>query len=351
MPGASTPTDALHRKYKLNRQAVFKAEDDGSIAGELGVTSFSLSLDFYRLLLEFATPASIQEVHARAAAGLGIEEFARLFEDIVSNGLLKPIDGPVEATMRLPSLADVISPAFLAKLKDPGELGEGFRAGRFCYVRNAFDPSFARKVLAELEAIPQWTTFTGKGHFYGERCHRLHEDVVLPTATMFRGILDHEDTKKLLTDFSGLDCSGPIDAFRPSLWLPGDFLTSHRDFPGAVSVAMVWHLTPTWDPAWGGHFYWEASRNSFAPQFNDVCMFVVNEDSYHSVTPVDEMAGARRYTFAGWFGPEAKAGFKSGYANDQHSYDNQYTIRQEVHGWYSGPALKAYGDEVFLSSR
>ena len=135
--------------------------------------------------------------------------------------------------------------------------------------------------------------------------HNLYEydqrsDVMHETYELFR----HEDSKELMEDLSGRDCSGDYVEGAPSRYFPGDFSLPHTDHMGERSVAFVWHLTKVWRSEWGGALYWCAElqdRAYFDASFNTLHLFSVTARTQHFVTAVNPEAPGKRLAFNGWY--------------------------------------------------
>jgi hypothetical protein len=320
---------ADERFYKLSRRANFRVLGD-EVRGQLFGAVFTLPLDFYRLLLEFAAPATIREVHQRVETGMDLAALKRLLELPINRGILLP-EGPQG---RL-SILEVLNPSFVSKLREGPELKQHFEAGQACFLRDALEVSFAQRVLRELEEL---RSFSVHENSYGKD-HLLPQEGMWPASIAeLRDILDHPDSKRAISEATGQNCYGPMQ-MNPALYLPGDSSGPHSDWADERTVAFVWYLAHDWDSDWGGSFYWAKSANFVVPQFNTLALFVVSHDSNHLVTTLTPFARGRRWTVAGWWTAATQAVF------------NDWMRPSKLIGWHSGPRLTEVAPDVFFTSR
>lgn len=88
-------------------------------------------------------------------------------------------------------------------------------------------------------------------------------------------------------------------------YLPGHWLTRHRDDPAGETrrLAYVLSVTERWHPDWGGllQFFQDdgTPKDAWVPGFGTLSLFRVSE--IHSVTYVAPWAQVPRYSITGWF--------------------------------------------------
>lgn len=108
---------------------------------------------------------------------------------------------------------------------------------------------------------------------------------------------------QLLRDISGepniVYCDAQVTRYRP-----GHFLTSHDDAVAGKGrvLALVFHLSPSWQPDWGGLLLFHQPdgvvKAGFSPQCNTLNLFQV--PALHAVTMVAPFAQAPRIAITGW---------------------------------------------------
>ncbi len=108
---------------------------------------------------------------------------------------------------------------------------------------------------------------------------------------------------QLLRDISGdpgiVYCDAQVTRYRP-----GHFLTSHDDAVAGKGrvLALVFHLSPYWQPDWGGLLLFHQPdgvvKTGFSPQSNTLNLFQV--PALHAVTMVAPFAQAERIAITGW---------------------------------------------------
>lgn len=115
--------------------------------------------------------------------------------------------------------------------------------------------------------------------------------------------LNSADFLQLLRDISGdpgiVYCDAQVTRYRP-----GHFLTSHDDAVAGKGrvLALVFHLSPYWQPDWGGLLLFHQPdgvvKAGFSPQCNTLNLFQV--PAQHAVTMVAPFAQAQRIAITGW---------------------------------------------------
>jgi hypothetical protein len=199
-------------------------------------------------------------------------------------------------------LKSLLHPATFADRALLAQVGRALAEGRAVVIPNAFDEAFAERTGASLEETTRWQPHEKlTSPFFHFRHHNLYDEAHF-TAEMreCRRAFDATETKRLLTQVSGIDCSGPL-SISASLYLPGDYSLPHTDAMAWRSLAYVWYLTKDWHPDWGGHFVWCPTGAIVNPTFNSLALFPVNETSLHFVAPIAPHARGRRMAVNGWW--------------------------------------------------
>ena len=210
-------------------------------------------------------------------------------------------------TTALRSLRNYLNPAFTEDPRLLEQLAHRVREGRLIIMYDAFRPAFAERVHSSLDTCTTWELHADYSQpFFHYRHHNLYDERRFPADLEWcDGILQSPETKKFVEFLSGRDCSGR-GQFSASWYRPGDYSLPHTDLVGTGTdecrqVAMVWHLTKTWQADWGGHFYWCPTLRYVPPSFNTVLLFTVSRHSAHFVTTVSPHAEGKRLAVSGWW--------------------------------------------------
>jgi Rps23 Pro-64 3,4-dihydroxylase Tpa1-like proline 4-hydroxylase len=232
---------------------------------------------------------------------LTFDQFRAVFERFVKIGVLSPIPDEDALAKRLRAVwrRDVF--------EDPKSLRyakQALRSGRLVVVQNAFAPSYAEEIHAELVASCAWHPFEDvrKSRDFHFRHHNIYGEMGAfpPVLAECRRLFDSARMKGLMGDLTGANTNGEA-TLAASHYMPGDYSLPHNDATGNRTVAYVWHLTKEWERSWGGHFYWCRTGSYFAPSFNTLLIFKVHKHSDHFVCPVSPYATGKRLTVNGWW--------------------------------------------------
>lgn len=140
----------------------------------------------------------------------------------------------------------------------------------------------------------------GQGYFY--RRYKPAEN-----CKIYRCVTDWLNSELMLGFVKSV--TGQKDLHRASVqftrYLPGDFLTRHRDMVDAEKrrFAFVLNLAPHWHPDWGGllQFYTDQGTpaGAWTPEYNSFGIFDVVH--IHSVSSIAAFAPSPRVTLSGWY--------------------------------------------------
>lgn len=209
-----------------------------------------------------------------------------------------------ERLSRFLSLRLLLDPEVLEPT-NRAQIAQALQAGKLVVIRDALKKEYAEKIHEALWQTEQWAPYeTADGDFHF-RHHNLYvREKFPPDLQHCRALFAAEDTKSLLTELSGRDCSANV-AFGASWYMPFDYSLPHDDRtdgePPLRQVAFLWHLTKDWDPRWGGHLYWGPAQRLLRPSFNTLYLFTIDPYRVHFVAPVAANAGGKRLTVNGWW--------------------------------------------------
>lgn len=202
------------------------------------------------------------------------------------------------------SLETVLQPSVLIG-SSRERIATALAGSRLVVIRDAFQPSFAERVRLALESTDAWAPYEGSSCDFHFKHHNLYDNSAFPEALAeCRVFFGSAETKGLMGELSGRDCSGPL-TFSASWYMPGDFSLPHTDCspgdPPWRQVSFLWHLATDWDRRWGGHLYWGPSQVRLPPSFNTLVLFAVRPEAFHCVLPVASRATGRRLAVSGWW--------------------------------------------------
>ena len=211
-----------------------------------------------------------------------------------------------EAVVAGPSMQQYLNPWFEdnAILRD---IMAALDAGEVAVIHDALRLEIAEEVYREIDEIEddEWDlheAYLDGGFAYKHHNFRDVRKLGTHLQSVFE-FLDADETKTLLGNLSGRDCSGEWVG-SASWYRPGDFSLPHSDRTGQRTVAFVWHLSKDWRSDWGGYFYWTQDRLRRAyrpPSFNTLLIFSVDMVSDHFVTQVSPHAESKRLAVSGWW--------------------------------------------------
>jgi hypothetical protein len=124
------------------------------------------------------------------------------------------------------------------------------------------------------------------------------------TYLRFRSAFQRADVK---TYFERLSMSslGWSDSFGCHAMRAGDFLKAHDDNGKNRKLALVFYLTPGWEPRFGGALVVVSSNGEttrIAAEYNSAVIFDVTAGSKHFIEPiVPEAETKSRMTISGWY--------------------------------------------------
>lgn len=192
----------------------------------------------------------------------------------------------------------ITQPDTLAEIRDK------LRDGKVVVLRDAFIPEFAETMHQDLLQL----NYTLQERYDPDGFHVIQYNVyqfsdftqsMLAAAKMF----ESQDTKNLIQELTGRDCSGVVRT-TASWFAPGGYVLPHSDHRDERTVSFVWHLSKNWLPEWGGALYWNTEVNEHAyvhASFNTLSLFSVTDKTIHMVTPVSPHATEKRLTWNGWY--------------------------------------------------
>jgi 2-oxoglutarate-Fe(II)-dependent oxygenase superfamily protein len=181
---------------------------------------------------------------------------------------------------------------------------EGLRGRKLVVIREAFHSAYAERMHTALDACRAWTPYEGSEGNFHCRHHNLYAKAAYPPElSECEAIFAAPDSRDLMTDLSGRDCS-EMPEFSASWYMPSDYSLPHSDcseeLPGR-QVAFLWHLSKDWKRSWGGHLYWGPTQNLLAPTFNTLILFAIDWPTSHFVAPVSLRASGKRLAVTGWW--------------------------------------------------
>lgn len=289
-----SPPTLVH--YCLAPQHSFQIFGDFRAQAKLAERELSIPLDHLQLLIYFAEPRTIADVHEMLHGSASFQELNALVASFVSRGLL------VETTAARP--APSLFESFDEKYQKPElwrAISDQLTAGRCVALRDAMAPAFAEKMFRCLDACDRWRLNENYNEHFSHRQHNIFEKNLFPDElTECERIFSSAATRAFMERVSRRDCRGEM-TFSASRFLPGDFIMPHHDCDGLRNVAFVWHLAKNWEPKWGGSFYWCSSLANLPASFNTLVLFNVNPRSVHLVTEVSPYAAGKRLAINGWW--------------------------------------------------
>lgn len=124
------------------------------------------------------------------------------------------------------------------------------------------------------------------------------------TYMRFRAFVTEPAFREYCEAMTGL-ALGPSDDFGAHAFHAGDFLLDHDDANRDRRLALVFYLSPGWQPEFGGALRMQdpsGEARLFPATFNSLAVFDTLAGTRHRVETVDERAGdLARCTFGGWF--------------------------------------------------
>lgn len=267
-----------------------------------------------RLLMAFANPRRIADV--APSVDLPEPQLFGFVERLCAAGILTRA---TNADSGDTDIRAMLRPDLLANANTIAELRKELEGGRLVLIPNAFREDFAAEVSAALDTCTDWDAYEWFPHpstdgvavtddpFFHFSHHNLYDSGAYPPAlSRCFELFASKATRELVQSLSGRDCGGHLQ-FSASMYLPGDYSVPHTDAAVPREVAYVWHLSKSWQPEWGGSFFWCPSNTYIAPSYNSLLMFnVVPWGSYHCVTPVSPYARGKRLTVNGWWTSASK---------------------------------------------
>jgi 2OG-Fe(II) oxygenase superfamily len=225
-----------------------------------------------------------------------------------------PAGDPPDARARLEagaavltSLVTYLDPALAGDTPGLGRIARALAGGRLVVMRDAFQPAFARRMFECLDGVPDWPLHEdyGQAHFHYSHHNLYDEGMFPPDLRWCHRVFQSASTRAWIGELSGRGCEGPVQ-FSASWYQPGDHSLPHSDLvrleDGQLrQVAFIWHLTRSWQPEWGGDFFWVPTARQFPPTFNTLYLFNVSRSSMHFVTTVVPGAGEKRLAINGWW--------------------------------------------------
>jgi 2-oxoglutarate-Fe(II)-dependent oxygenase superfamily protein len=213
-------------------------------------------------------------------------------------------DNSIQRLMRALSLRMILDPVVLQP-DNWSRIQGALRELKLVVIRDAIKTTYAERVHASLCQCPHWAPYEGANDDFHFRHHNLYvKGVYPPEISECQAFFSAEDTKSLIGELSGRDCSAET-SFSASWYMPLDYSLPHDDCtsgpPPRRQVAFLWHLTKDWDPRWGGHLYWGPSQQLVAPSFNTLMLFAIYPHSRHFVAPVAPNAVGKRLAISGWW--------------------------------------------------
>ena len=184
------------------------------------------------------------------------------------------------------------------------DIREKLRNGKVVVLRDAFIPEFAETMHQDLLQL----NYTLQERYDPDGFHVKQHNVYLFsdfTQTMLAAdkMFNSQETKQLIHDLTGRDCTGIVRT-TASWFAPGGYVLPHSDHRDERTVSFVWHLSKNWLPEWGGALYWNTEVNEHAfvhASFNTLSLFSVTDKTIHMVTPVSPHATEKRLTWNGWY--------------------------------------------------
>jgi hypothetical protein len=273
-----------------------------------------LSIEHYRVALEFASARAVGEVRAVLGGDVG-DDVDALVDTLTRQRILSA--DPIEASDA--PLQTILNAATFRDVRLLPTIGREIENGRAVVIPQAFEPDLARRVHAALEQSTSWKPYEGHKPFFHFRHHNLYGLSNLPPEVReCARVLGGTPAKLLLSVLTGADCRGPL-SIGASMYLPGDYSLPHNDVTDTRSVAYVWYLTKDWSPEWGGQFVWCPTGAIVNPSFNTLIAFKVSSISLHFVAPVSHRACGRRLSVNGWWTAASKLSGESAGARDRWS--------------------------------
>jgi Rps23 Pro-64 3,4-dihydroxylase Tpa1-like proline 4-hydroxylase len=124
------------------------------------------------------------------------------------------------------------------------------------------------------------------------------------TYLQFRKTLQATGFASLFEQLTGVALAGS-EAFSPHSMERGDFLKVHNDKIGNRQLALVFYLTPGWEPDFGGALVvvdCEGRKTRIEAEYNRLVAFDVNVGTTHFIEEIKGVAqDQRRLTISGWY--------------------------------------------------
>jgi hypothetical protein len=295
--GRTKPSGALH----LSPDIAFRVVDGEAVEAATARAVHRIPLQLYRVILEFATPSTLAEIHSRLRSDVTIAELSDLLQPLIDGEILVSPEDRDDAT-----LTSILNPATFGDPAILSCIGSAVASGRAVVIPNAVRETIAVACYDALERVMAWSPYEVATPFFQYRRHSIHSDVELPVELRrLKRVFESHSTKKRVGELTGCACGGRL-SFTASRYLPGDYAVPHTDADDGRSLAYIWYLSKDWRPEWGGNLVWCPTGATVAPTFNTLVLFKVTRESLHTVTPVSSFAHGQRFSVNGWWHSQAQ---------------------------------------------
>ncbi len=310
------PTSAADQRFVLPVDVQIRVRAQDQVEVRRHRHAALVSPDQLHVLMQFAEPRRIADV--QRPVDVTEDTLTRFVKRLCDAGIL--IEAPSADVVDL-GLRSLLRPDVLGGTSSATELQGHLKAGRLVIIPNAFREDFAGAVYQSLESCTRWDAYEGfpvpsstatprgtPARFFHFKHHNLYDFGAYPPALReCLRVFSTASTREFIGELSGRDCKGRIQ-FSASLYLPGDYSLPHSDAAAPREVAFIWHLTKSWHPEWGGALFWCPTATYVSPSYNSLILFnVVEQHSYHFVTPVSPYAQGKRLTVNGWWTSDGSA--------------------------------------------
>jgi hypothetical protein len=318
-------------RYRISPEATFRVRAR-KVEAKVGQYELSLSRAFYSAVLAFSEPLSIAEAHSGLGGPVTRAQFAAALRPLIEHGLLKPERPP----RRERTLRDLLNPAVWTPTVER-KVKKRLHQGAACVLRDAFLPSFARRLAEALESTDAWRPGEVMAPFFGYKLHLIENPALFPPELAeAERVLGNDGSRRYVEELSGANCRGPI-SLTASLYLPGDYSLPHMDRSADRSLTFLWYLTRRWSSSWGGQLFWCPTGQFFMPTFNTLILFRTSNLAPHLVCPVSPKATGRRLTVNGWWTTDRPLKITEGHRIEARRAD-----------WYYGKELKVISPHAFV---
>jgi Rps23 Pro-64 3,4-dihydroxylase Tpa1-like proline 4-hydroxylase len=120
----------------------------------------------------------------------------------------------------------------------------------------------------------------------------------------FRQVFQRPEFKAFFEAICGTPL-GSSDDFGAHFMRVGDFLKPHSDDNRNRRLALVFYLSPDWQPSFGGELQVvekDGTVHTIQPEYNSMVAFDVLTETSHYIEPIRPAAGDRpRLTIGGWY--------------------------------------------------